>query len=250
MGALHVGHLSLVKQSINRCNHTVVSIFVNKKQFAPNEDFKKYPRTLSEDVIKLESLNVDVLFLPENNEIYPKNYSTYVEENNLSIGLESASRPHFFKGVLTVVLKLFNIIQPDFSFFGKKDIQQLRLVEKLVQDLNLQIVIIGGETVREKNGLAMSSRNTYLKKTEGLGIIYDSLKAAKRSIQDGEKISSKIHNQIQARLMTLSNLKVDYIEISNAKTLKSVAKIEKNIIISLAIFVDGVRLIDNIEVLV
>ena len=148
MGALHEGHLSLIKQSINQCNHTVASIFVNGKQFSPDEDFEKYPRTLSEDVIKLESLNVDVLFLPENNEIYPENYSTYIEENNLSIGLESVSRPHFFRGVLTIVLKLFNIIQPDFSFFGKKDIQQLRLVEKMVQALNLQIVIIAGETIR------------------------------------------------------------------------------------------------------
>ena len=250
MGALHAGHLSLVTQSINQCNHTVVSIFINGKQFSPNEDFEKYPRTLSKDVMKLESLNVDVLFLPENNEVYPENYSTYIEENNLSIGLESASRPHFFKGVLTVVLKLFNIVQPDFSFFGKKDMQQLRLVEKMVQDLNLQIVIIGGETIREKGGLAMSSRNAYLQKPDGLGIIYETLKNAKKTIQSGEKKSSIIHNQIHKSLTTVPNLKVDYIEISNAKTLKSVAKIEENIIISLAVFIDGVRLIDNVEVLV
>ena len=250
MGALHEGHLSLVKQSINQCNHTVVSIFLNGKQFSPDEDFEKYPRTLSEDVIKLESLNVDVLFLPKNNEIYPENYSTYIEENNLSIGLESTSRPHFFKGVLTVVLKLFNIIQPDFSFFGKKDIQQLRLVEKMVQDLNLQIVIIAGETIREKGGLAMSSRNTYLQKPDGLGIIYETLKNAKNTIQGGERKSSTIYNQIHTSLKTVPNLRVDYIEISNAKTLKSVEKIEQNIIISLAVFVGEVRLIDNIEVLI
>jgi len=132
MGALHEGHLSLVKKSLESCNHTVVSIFVNPEQFSPNEDFDSYPRTFNQDQLALESLGVDVLFLPDSQIIYPDNFSTYLEEGSLSKGLESTSRPHFFKGVLTVVLKLFNIITPQSVFFGKKDYQQFRLVEKMV----------------------------------------------------------------------------------------------------------------------
>ena len=166
MGALHEGHLSLVKQSLSACNHTVVSIFVNPTQFAPDEDFDSYPRDLNKDQSALESLGVDVLFLPDDKIIYPDNFSTYVEESALSQGLESVSRPHFFKGVLTVVLKLFNIVNPQSVFFGKKDYQQFRLVEKMVEDLNLDIKVIGGETIREKSGLAMSSRNVAFTENE------------------------------------------------------------------------------------
>ena len=250
MGALHAGHLSLIEKSIEQCNHTVVSIFVNKKQFAPDEDFDDYPRTLKEDLEALKKLRVDVLFLPDNNLIYPKNYSTYVEEISLSDGLESNSRPHFFRGVLTVVLKLLNIVSPNCAYFGKKDIQQLKLVEKMVQDLNLDIKIVPGKTVREKNGLAMSSRNQYLsKKTYAdLKIIYATLLDAKDRIGGGEKTSSIIKKEIKEQLLSLEGLKIDYIEITDARFLSPIEKIDQNIIISLAVFVTGIRLIDNIEI--
>ena len=251
MGALHEGHLSLIKQSLKTCNQTVVSIFVNKKQFSPNEDFKKYPRSLDGDVSALEALNVDVLFVPDRGEIYPKNYSTYIEENFLSLGLEGSSRPLFFRGVLTVVLKLFNIINPDIAWFGKKDFQQLRLVQKMIKDLDLNIKIFSGETIREKSGLAMSSRNQYLnsKMKKKLGEIYFSLVAAKESIKRGEREVSDIKKNIKNHLLkNIPSIEIDYIEVSDAKTLKNIKIINKNAIISLAVIVGGVRLIDNIEV--
>ena len=224
MGALHEGHLSLVKKSLDTCNHTVVSVFVNPKQFAPNEDFDSYPRDLNKDQSALESLGVDVLFLPDNQIIYPDNFSTYVEENMLAKGLESLSRPHFFKGVLTVVLKLFNIVNPQSVFFGKKDYQQFRLVEKMVEDLNLDINVVGGETIREKSGLAMSSRNAAFTENElqNLGIIYTALKMAKDSVGLEEKEASIIKTLIKETLLTLNGLTIDYIEITDIKNLSSV----------------------------
>jgi len=250
MGALHAGHLSLIEKSIEHCNHTVVSIFVNKKQFAPNEDFDDYPRTLKEDLEALKKTRVDVLFLPDSKIIYPKNYSTYVEEMSLSNGLESSSRPDFFRGVLTVVLKLFNIVCPNRAYFGKKDIQQLKLIEKMVQDLNLDIEIVPGKTVREKNGLAMSSRNQYLSKnlSNDLGTIYVALLKAKAQVENGEKNSSILKKEIKETLLSLEGLKIDYIEIIDSKFLSPIEKIDQNIIISLAVFMAGIRLIDNIEI--
>ena len=182
--------------------------------------------------------------------MYPENFSTFVQENKLAIGLESQSRPHFFKGVLTVVLKLFNIIQPDMAYFGEKDIQQLQLVQKMVQDLNLRVQVVSGKTVRESNGLAMSSRNNYLNDTDRnkLGIIYDSLVSAKKSIINGEKKSSTIKRKIKRDLNNFSSLRIDYVEISKKETLESISSIEGNAIISVAVFVGDVRLIDNISV--
>ena len=250
MGALHKGHISLIKKSITEADFSVVSIFVNNAQFSPQEDFNRYPRPIEKDCSILESLNVDVLFLPSTSIMYPENFSTFVQENKLAIGLESQSRPHFFKGVLTVVLKLFNIIQPDMAYFGEKDIQQLQLVQKMVQDLNLRVQVVSGKTVRESNGLAMSSRNNYLNDTDRnkLGIIYDSLVSAKKSIINGEKKSSTIKRKIKRDLNNFSNLKIDYVEISKKETLESISSIEGNVIISVAVFVGDVRLIDNISV--
>ena len=252
MGALHEGHLSLVKKSLDSCNHTVVSIFVNPEQFAPDEDFDSYPRDLNVDQSALKSLGVDVLFLPDNSIIYPDNFSTYVEEKALSKGLESISRPHFFKGVLTVVLKLFNIINPESVFFGKKDYQQFRLVEKMVGDLNLDINVVGCDTIREEGGLAMSSRNEAFSKQEiqSLEILYQSLKMAKDRIFLGEKNSSIVKNLVQNTLLTLKGLTVDYIEITDIKNLSFVETINQGVLISLAVYFKNVRLIDNIEVVV
>jgi len=250
MGGLHLGHLSLVKKSIQECNHTVVSLFVNNKQFSPDEDFKKYPRDVERDSAALKALSVDVLFLPDGDEIYPKGFSTYVEETRLALGLEGVSRPHFFKGVLTVVLKLFNIVQPDVVYFGKKDIQQLKLVQKMVQDLNLQIKVVPVSTVREEGGLAMSSRNKYLSQEDlsALGIIYSSLEGAQKSVQRGERKSSAIQRGIENALLGVSGIRIDYIEVSDYKTLKKIKTIDRDVIISLAVVLKGVRLIDNIEI--
>ena len=252
MGALHEGHLSLVKQSLDACNHTVVSIFVNPKQFAPNEDFDSYPRDLNIDQSALESLGVDVLFLPDETIIYPDNFSTYVEENMLAKGLESLSRPHFFKGVLTVVLKLLNIVNPQSVFFGKKDYQQFRLVEKMVEDLNLDINVVGCETIREKSGLAMSSRNAVFAENEiqNLGIIYTALKMAKDRVGLEEKEAPIIKTLIKETLLTLNGLTIDYIEITDIKNLSAVKTINQSVLISLAVYFKNVRLIDNIEVVV
>ena len=250
MGALHEGHFSLIKKSQNSCDNTVVSIFVNSKQFSPSEDFESYPRKLDEDVFCLERMGVDALFFPSEEAIYPDGFSTSVDESFLSSGLEGNSRPHFFKGVLTVVLKLFNIISPQDVFFGKKDYQQFRLIEKMVEDLNLNIRVVGCETVREPGGLALSSRNDVFSAEEKdqLNIIYDSLSAARKEILSGQINSSFIKNFIQENLLSLDGIKVDYIDITDTKRLISVKKIQQDSLISLAVFFKNVRLIDNIEV--
>ena len=168
MGALHLGHFSLIKTSIKSSTITIVSIFVNKLQFGPNEDFNNYPRTLEKDLNALKNMKVDAVFLPSHEELYDKSYSFNVSENNLSTNLEGAARPNFFNGVCTVVLKLFNIIRPTQSFFGQKDIQQLMIVKKMALDLNLNVKIVGCKTIRNSHGLAMSSRNQYLTNEEKL----------------------------------------------------------------------------------
>ena len=250
MGSLHDGHLSLIKKSKQQCDLTVVSIFVNPAQFSPNEDFNSYPRSLEKDTRLLKNLNIDVLFLPNENLLYPKNYSTYVEEKMLSRGLEGESRPTFFKGVATVVIKLFNIIKPHFAYFGEKDMQQLRVIKKIVSDLNIDIQIIKGKTIREKNGLAMSSRNQYLQKKDikGLGIIYDSLNYVKKLILNGEQNGAFIKREIKENLNSFKGLEVDYVEINCSETLEKIEIIDKSVVVSLAVFINGVRLIDNLEV--
>lgn len=250
MGALHKGHFSLIKKSQDSCTSTVVSIFVNSKQFAPSEDFESYPRKLSDDIFYLQEMGVDALFLPNEKIIYPNGFSTYVEENVLSAGLEGRSRPHFFKGVLTVVLKLFNIILPQDVFFGKKDYQQFRLIQKMVEDLNLSVRVIGCETIREPGGLALSSRNEFFSATEKeqLNIIYDSLSAAEKEIVSGRIDSSFIKSFIEKKLLALDGIKVDYIKITDIRRLVSIEKIDQDSLISLAVFFKNVRLIDNIEV--
>ena len=250
MGALHKGHLSLIKKSLLSCDNTVVSIFINPKQFSPDEDFESYPRTVDRDISCLERLGVNALFLPNNELIYPDNFSTYVEESVLARGLESSSRPHFFKGVLTVVLKLFNIISPQSVFLGKKDYQQFRLIEKMVKDLNLNIRVVGCETIRERGGLAMSSRNEAFtdKEKEHLGIIYNSLNAAKKEVLSGKRDALFIRDFIKKNLLGLGGIKIDYIEVTDAQSLVSIKKIPKYSLISLAVFFKNVRLIDNIEI--
>lgn len=250
MGALHLGHSFLIENSIQNNEITVVSIFVNKLQFSPKEDFTSYPRTLDEDIKILEKMKVDVVFVPTSLELYNTSFSFNVMENNLSTKLEGASRPNFFSGVCTVVLKLFNIVKPSQSFFGKKDIQQLMIIKKMVSDLNLNIDVVGCETIRENSGLALSSRNQYLntKEKEIASNIIVFLNEAKEMILNKEKYSSVLqcfHNNVKK----IDCMKVDYISISCLNTFDELSDedaIQKNVVISCAIFLNNVRLIDNI----
>ena len=251
MGALHLGHFSLIKTSIKSSTITIVSIFVNKLQFGPNEDFNNYPRTLEKDLNALKNMKVDAVFLPSHEELYGKSYSFAVSENNLSAKLEGAARPNFFNGVCTVVLKLFNIIRPTQSFFGQKDIQQLMIVKKMALDLNLNMKIVGCKTIRNSYGLAMSSRNQYLTNEEKrlAANIYLSLQKTKQLILNGEKYSDVVKFFTDS-IKKIGLMKVDYISIARLDTFDELGDNdnlnEKNVVVSCAIFLNKIRLIDNI----
>tara|TARA_B100000029_G_scaffold370647_1_gene364500 strand:- start:545 stop:1384 length:840 start_codon:yes stop_codon:yes gene_type:complete len=250
MGALHQGHLSLIKLAKKNCDKCVVSIFVNQLQFGPQEDFKQYPRTINADIKLLKNEEVDVLFLPSQKEIYPNNMTFEVAETNISKKLEGATRPHFFSGVITIVLKLFNLVQPTYAYFGEKDIQQLYIIKKMVEELNLSIKIEGCSTVREKSGLAMSSRNQYLSTEEQkeAALLYATLKRGAQLII--EKMSvQKIKDQIYTTLNNNKNISIDYISIADLKNFEeSDDNKMRPIVISGAVWYKNVRLIDNIMI--
>ncbi|OUT40685.1 MAG: pantoate--beta-alanine ligase [bacterium TMED6] len=251
MGALHKGHLSLVASSKLHCDKTVVSIFVNELQFSPDEDFEKYPRTLEQDLKKLENHKVDVVFIPETSEIYKSDFSILINELDLSQKLEGASRPGFFSGVTTVVSKLFNIIEPSYAFFGEKDIQQLIIIKKLVLDLNFNIQVVGCETIREASGLAMSSRNQYLSDQDkkDASILYETLQLGQNLLKKNETVG-ETKLQLKSKLQNNKKIKIDYLSIANSTTLEelrdNVKLKNEKVIISAAIFFNDVRLIDNI----
>jgi len=249
MGALHEGHLSLVKKSNKTCDYTIVSIFVNHLQFAEDEDLKSYPRTLKNDLHELEVLSVEVVFLPTKDLMYPVEYSTYINEGVLSTGLEGKSRPAFFRGVATIVAKLFNIVNPTHTFFGEKDAQQLRVIQKMVHDLNFSIDVVSCPIIREKNGLAMSSRNKHLSSNtrERASIIYSGLKHGKLLLDNGERNANIIRSAIAKFIQQESLAKIDYVSISNNHSLKEIVEdIEGCILISTAVYFGNIRLIDNI----
>tara|TARA_Y100000766_G_scaffold98937_1_gene84307 strand:- start:1153 stop:1998 length:846 start_codon:yes stop_codon:yes gene_type:complete len=254
MGALHQGHLSLVRDSKQNNEITVVSIFVNQLQFSPNEDFKNYPRSVNEDLNLLEKEGVDVVLLPTHKELYSVDYGFTVSENILSKKLEGQSRPDFFNGVCTIVCKLFNIVLPTQSFFGMKDIQQLVIIKKLVRDLNFNIEIVSCETVRENNGLAMSSRNQYLSDLEKnkASQIYHCLKQAKTMVENKQNYSTIIKD-FKISVEKNQEMKVDYISIANLNTFDEFNDHEDikktDVVISCAVFFKNVRLIDNIVIL-
>ena len=248
MGAIHDGHLSLVKKSIEICQTTIVSIYLNPTQFSPGEDLDKYPKTMEGDLKKLSHFQIDCVFLPNDSEIYPKGFSIQVQENILSRILEGESRPDFFTGVITVVAKLFNIIEPTHTFFGKKDAQQLRIIEKLITDLNYPIEIISSPIIREKNGLAMSSRNEYLNNAERkiAATIQEALQEGKKLIISGERNSRIIRDKIINTINTEKLLRIDYVSVADSKTLMEISdKIEKDVLISIAVYLGEIRLIDN-----
>lgn len=248
MGALHKGHLSLVKKSTKQCHLTIVSLFVNKLQFAPNEDFKKYPRNIKKDIDLLEKHNVDIVIVPDASKIYNQNFSFLIQELDLSKKLEGVSRPQFFNGVTTIVCKLFNLVQPQRVYFGMKDIQQLCIIKKMISDLNYNIKLISCPTIREVNGLAMSSRNQYLssKGKNEASIVYQTLKMGKELIQKN-RVSIKVAKQKMSTQLLVHNFKIEYISIANLENFEEISEYQKHkTVISLAVIYENVRLIDNV----
>ncbi|MGQ9617662.1 MAG: pantoate--beta-alanine ligase [Candidatus Aminicenantia bacterium] len=248
MGYLHEGHLSLVRQSIKETDVSVVSIFVNPIQFGPGEDFNRYPRDIDSDIELLEKEGVNYLFYPDNDEMYPKGYKTFVEVNDLGKKLCGKSRPGHFKGVTTVVLKLFNIVKPDRAYFGQKDAQQAIIIKKMIKDLNLDIDLVVMPIVREKDGLAMSSRNVYLNEEERTGalVLYKSLKEAEKMILEGERDAVKIIEKMRNVIIQYPKAVIDYIEIVDTEELESVNPLKGEFLIALAVYIGKARLIDNI----
>jgi len=248
MGYLHEGHLSLIRKSKTTTDITVVSIFVNPTQFAPSEDLDKYPRDFKRDTELLERESVDILFYPDNSIMYPKGYDTYVIVENLSKPLCGKTRPTHFKGVTTIVLKLFNIVSPDMAFFGQKDAQQAIIIRRMIYDLNLDVGLEVLPIVREKDGLAMSSRNKYLsteEREQAIGL-FKSLKKAEEFFKAGERESKKIKQEALSVLSGYPLLKLDYLEIVDIETLKPVEKIKDKALVAIAGFVGNTRLIDNL----
>ena len=249
MGALHNGHLSLINNSNQTCDYTIVSIFVNPAQFSKNEDLSTYPKPLDNDLALLNKFKIDAIFLPSSEVMYPKGFSTFVNENIVSMGLEGKSRPSFFKGVTTIVAKLFNIVNPTHTFFGEKDAQQLRIIQKMVKDLNFSIQIVPCQIVREENGLAMSSRNEYLsiKSRQSASIIYDGLKHGLSLLKNGERNPNIIREEITKFIQLEPNARVDYISVSDNLALEEIyGEITGDVLISTAVYFDDIRLIDNI----
>ncbi len=248
MGYLHEGHLSLVKQARKDNDVVFVSIFVNPLQFAPNEDFDKYPRDLNRDESLLKKEGVDCLFYPSVSDMYPEGFQTYVGVEKLTKVLEGKSRPTHFRGVTTVVAKLFNITKPHRAYFGKKDAQQLIVLRRMVQDLNMGIEIVGMPIIREKDGLAMSSRNKYLKGEERKQAIclYKSLEKAKELIESGVNDVKFIKREMVKVINSYPLAKIDYVSINRISNLEELDKIEKgNTLVSLAVRIGSTRLIDN-----
>ena len=248
MGALHRGHLELVKRAKKLGDIVVVSIFVNPTQFAPNEDYSKYPRTWKEDCRACRTEGVDFIFNPGKDEMYPDGFDTYVVPDKIATVLEGAMRPGHFQGVATVVLKLFNIVLPDTAIFGKKDLQQSVVIRQMVRDLNIPVKIVIVPTIRDRDQLALSSRNVYLNelsRSQALAIPR-ALFEARRMILAGERSAAKIRNYITSRLVKDGKATVDYVSVANEDTLQELTKISGRVAISLACRIGGVRLIDNI----
>lgn len=247
MGYLHEGHESLIKRASKENDKVVVSVFVNPMQFGPKEDLASYPRDLEHDSAVCERAGADIIFHPEAEEMYLDDFASFVDVNGLSEGLCGKSRPIHFRGVCTVVTKLFNIVTPDRAYFGQKDAQQLAIIKRIVRDLNMNLEIIGCPIVREEDGLAKSSRNTYLSKEERIAatILSKSLKAGKEAIDKGERDSSKVIDVITNVLNSEPLAKIDYVEVVDSLSMAKVDKIEKSVLVAIAVYIGKTRLIDN-----
>lgn len=248
MGALHRGHMELVKRAKKLGTITVVSIFVNPAQFGPKEDFAKYPRTLKSDSRLCRGAGVDIVYSPAAKDVYPDGYDTYVVPEKIATILEGAARPGHFRGVATVVLKLFNMVQPDIAVFGKKDLQQSIVIRQMVRDLDIPVKIVVVPTVRDRDRLALSSRNVYLSQSgrERAAVIPQALFAARELIRRGERSAKAVRNYITNRLVKDGEATVDYVSVAKEDNLAELDRIAGNVAISLACRIDGVRLIDNI----
>jgi pantoate--beta-alanine ligase len=248
MGALHAGHIALVEQARMQCSPVYASIFLNPKQFGVNEDLARYPRPLEADVEKLTSANADGLFLPDAADIYPPGFSTYVQVEGLGDRVEGKARPGHFRGVCTVVLKLLQIVQPHFAYFGRKDAQQARIVQQMAHDLNLDTEIVVCPIVREADGLALSSRNAYLTAEErkAATILYKALFAAQQALTAGIRDAMELQRITRQIIAEESLASVDYVEIVDAETFEPVIRIAKRTYIVLAVRVGKTRLIDNL----
>ncbi len=249
MGALHEGHLSLIHEARAMCDVVVVSVFVNPAQFGPAEDFNAYPRDLTRDAALLAEYNVDYVFAPTVDEIYPPGFSTYVTVEGVSDELEGASRPGHFRGVTTVVAILFNVIKPDFAFFGQKDGQQAVLVKRMVRDLAFNTEIVVLPIVREASGLAMSSRNNYLddEQRRAGAVLNRALSHARDAYDEGEHSATRLIELVRATIEKEPLARIDYVSVNDAETLEHLEKIDdRPALVLLAVFVGNTRLIDNV----
>ncbi len=249
MGALHEGHLSLIREANNRGDFVVVSIFVNPTQFGQNEDFEKYTRDIDGDIKKIAQIGANAVFFPDVSEIYPEGFETYLEVEELQKPLCGEHRAGHFKGVATVVLKLFNIVKPDIAVFGEKDYQQLQIIKKLVRDLHLEVEIVGMPIIREEDGLALSSRNAYLSDDERKRALAlsKSLREIKRNFDNGNNNTSELI-KIGINILKESQIEdIDYLEIRDQNTLEANKLVKNGDIIAVAVRLDNARLIDNIK---
>lgn len=248
MGYFHDGHLSLIRRARKECDVVVVSIFVNPTQFVPGEDYERYPRDLERDLQLAEAEGVDIVFHPSVQEMYPEDYATYVEVERLTDGLCGAFRPGHFRGVTTVVTKLFNAVLPHRAYFGEKDYQQLVVIKRMTRDLNFPIEIVPCPTVREDDGLAMSSRNVYLspQEREAALSLYRGLMTAKSLFERGERNARELKEAVERELRASNLVKPQYVEVVDAETLMPVSCVERDTVIAVAAYVGKARLIDNV----
>lgn len=249
MGFLHEGHLTLMRQAKAACDIVVASIFVNPMQFGKGEDYKEYPRDLARDAARADCVGVDAVFAPAVTEMYPQGFASYVEVANITEKLCGASRPGHFRGVTTVVNKLFNIVQPDKAYFGQKDAQQVAVLKCMVADLNMNVKIITVPIVREEDGLAMSSRNVYLSTAERKAalVLSRTLQEVKQQLQAGERDANRLRTYLSANISAEPLADIDYVSISESNTMEEVEHITGSVLIALAVRFGKTRLIDNMS---
>lgn len=247
MGYLHEGHASLMKAAVSQMDRVAVSVFVNPTQFGPNEDYDSYPRDLDHDIAVCEEQEVDMIFHPSVEEMYGKNYNTYVTMETLGDELCGKSRPIHFRGVCTVVTKLFNILTPDKAFFGQKDAQQLAIIKRMVKDLNMNLEVVGCPIIREDDGLAKSSRNTYLNPEERKAalILSKTIFMGQKMVEQGERDVKTLLDAMKANIETEPLAKIDYVEVVDGETMQKVEKIEDSVLVAMAVYIGNTRLIDN-----
>jgi len=254
MGYLHEGHLSLIRIARMKCDVVVTTLFVNPTQFGPNEDFSRYPRSFERDLSLAKSAGTDYLFAPEASQIYPTGYTSYVDVEGITGVLEGKSRPGHFRGVATIVAKLFNLTKPHIAVFGQKDAQQVAVIRRMVRDLNFDLELVVAPIIREADGLAMSSRNTYLspqQRSEAV-VLHKSLRLAERRLKEGERECAKIRDEMRTLITAESSGEIDYISLADNTSLQELEHLKpgQSVLISMAVKFGGTRLIDNIITLI